>query len=401
MRKIIKLALCLAMLLCFCLQPQQAHAWGDSNDGRPSYTTDEVNNGALGETITFNSISDNPALGGDEKNFVGARRVDSDSAVWNANTIAAEDGERYYIRMYIHNDNPGGVDAMAKDTAVRFDVAKGSGTEVEMQGFITSSNASPAEYYDSVRFTSDTAFHLEYVPGSAFIENNGIAAGDGMGLSDEIVEAENGVLVGYDALDGNLPGGYPYAAYVGIEVRVVYDYSYIAETQVRLAGDDGAAWQKEISAGIGDEVEFQIVYQNLETAAVSDVMLKSTLPDGLEYVEGTMTLYNSAHPEGFAVEEGTVLFADGINIGSYDSNSNAYLRFRAKVVDDSLFFGENTLVDWGQIGIGSTVKQDSASVVVRNDLLPNLLGVILLGAAVTFGIVFVTLRVKIYRQKKS
>ena len=401
MRKTTKFALCLVVLLCLILSPQMAYAWGDSDGGRPSYTTDEVNNGALGETITFNSISDNPALGGDEKNFVGARRVDSDSAVWNANTIAAEDGERYYIRMYVHNDNPGGVDAVAKDTAVRFDVAKGSGTEVEMQGFITSSNASPAEYYDSVRFTSDTAFHLEYVPGSAFIENNGIAAGSGMGLSDEIVETETGVLIGYDALDGNLPGGYLYAAYVGIEVRVVYDYSFVAETQVRLAGDDDAAWQKEVNAGIGNEVEFQIAYQNLETAAVSDVMLKSALPDGLEYIDGTMMLYNSAHPEGFTVEDGMVLFSDGINIGSYDSNSNAYLRFRAKVVDDDLSFGENTLVNWGQIGIGSTVKQDSVSVVVRNDLLPNLLGVILLGAAVTFGIIFVTLRVKIYRQKKS
>ena len=401
MRKTTKFALCLVVLLCLILSPKMAYAWGDSDGGRPSYTTDEVNNGALGETITFNSISDNPALGGDEKNFVGARRVDSDSAVWNANTIAAEDGERYYIRMYVHNDNPGGVDAVAKDTAVRFDVAKGSGTEVEMQGFITSSNASPAEYYDSVRFTSDTAFHLEYVPGSAFIENNGIAAGSGMGLSDEIVETETGVLIGYDALDGNLPGGYLYAAYVGIEVRVVYDYSFVAETQVRLAGDDDAAWQKEVNAGIGNEVEFQIAYQNLETAAVSDVMLKSALPDGLEYIDGTMMLYNSAHPEGFTVEDGMVLFSDGINIGSYDSNNNAYLRFRAKVVDDDLSFGENTLVNWGQIGIGSTVKQDSVSVVVRNDLLPNLLGVILLGAAVTFGIIFVTLRVKIYRQKKS
>ena len=401
MRKTTKFALCLVVLLCLILSPKMAYAWGDSDGGRPSYTTDEVNNGALGETITFNSISDNPALGGDEKNFVGARRVDSDSNVWNANTIAAEDGERYYIRMHVHNNNPGGDNALAKDTAVRFDIAEGSGTEVEVQGFITSSNASPAEYYDSVRFTSDTAFHLEYVPGSAFIENNGIAAGSGMGLSDEIVETETGVLIGYDVLDGNFPGGYPYVAYVGIEVRVVYDYSYIAETQVRLAGDDDAAWQKEVSAGIGDEVEFQIAFQNLETLSVADVMARTVLPEGLEYVDGTLMLYNSVHPQGFTFEDGAVLFSDGINTGGYNSNSNFYLRFRAKVVEDSLSFGENTLVNWGQIGIGSTVKQDSASVVVRNNSLPNLLGVILLGAAVIFGIIFVTLRVKIYRQKKS
>lgn len=401
MRKTTKLALCLVVLLCLILSPKMAYAWGDSDGGRPSYTTDEVNNGALGETITFNSISDNPALGGDEKNFVGARRVDSDSNVWNANTIAAEDGERYYIRMYVHNNNPGGKNAVAKNTAVRFDVAKGSGTEVEVQGFITSSNASPAEYYDSVRFTSDTAFHLEYVPGSAFIENNGIAANGGMGLSDEVVETETGVLVGYDALDGILPGGYPYAAYMGIEVKVVYDYSYIVDMQVRPAGEADAAWQEEISAKVGDEVEFQIAFQNLEMLSVADVMAKTVLPEGMEYVDGTMMLYNSAHPQGFMFEDGAVLFSDGINTGGYDSNSNFYLRFTAKVVDTGLSFGENALVSWGQVGIGSGLKQDSASVIVRNDLLPNLLGVILLGAAVTFGIIFVTLRVKIYRQKKS
>lgn len=401
MRKIIKFALCLAVLLCVSLQPQLAYAWGDGDGGRPSYTTDEINNGALGETITFNSISDNAALGGDEKNFVGARKVAGGSGVWNADAIEAEDGEKYYIRMYVHNDNPGGDDAIAKDTTVRFDIAESSGTEVEVQGFITSSNASPAEYYDSVRFTSDTAFHLEYVPGSAFLENNGIAAEGGVGLSDETVETENGMLIGYDALDGNLPGGFPYAAYVGIEVKVVYDYSFTMGAQVRLAGDANAVWQKEVTAKGGDEVEFQISYQNLETATVSDVMAKSVLPDGLKYVDGTMMVYNSTYPQGFAVEDGTVLFFDGINIGSYDSNSNAYLRFRAKVVDNDLPFGENTLVNWGQIGIGSSVKQDSASVIVRNDLLLNLVGVILLGVAVTFGIIFVILRVKISRQKKS
>lgn len=400
MRKIIKLALCLAILFCFCLQPQQVYAWGDSGGGRPSYTTDEVNNGALDEAITFNSISDNPVLGGDEKNFVGARRVDSDSAVWNANTIAAEDGEKYYIRMYVHNDNPGGIDAVAKDTSVRFDIAEGIGTEAEVQGVITSSNTSPSEYYDSVRFTSGTAFHLEYVPGSAFIENNGIAANGGMGLSDEIVETETGVLIGYDVLDGNLPGGYPYVAYVGIEVKVVYDYSYTVDMQVRPAGEADAAWQEKVAAKIGDEVEFQIAFQNLETLSVADVMAKTVLPEGLEYVDGTMMLYNSAHPQGFTFEDGAVLFFDGINTGGYDSNSNFYLRFTAKVVDTRLSFGENTLVSWGQVGIGSGLKQDSVSVVVRNDLLPNLLGVILLGAAVAFGIIFVTLRVKIYRQKK-
>lgn len=269
MRKTTKFALCLVVLLCLVLSPKMAYAWGDSDGGRPSYTTDEVNNGALGETITFNSISDNPALGGDEKNFVGARRVDSDSNVWNANTIAAEDGERYYICMYVHNDNPGGKNAVAKDTTVRFDITEGSGTEVEVQGFITSSNASPAEYYDSVRFTSDTTFHLEYMSGSAFIENNEIAAGSGMGLSDEIVETETGVLIGYDVLDGNFPGGYPYVAYVGIEVKVALNLNENGEVEIpkeQIIGTASTLFGDKVYADVEDQLAAAVeeIQKNVE-----------------------------------------------------------------------------------------------------------------------------------------
>ena len=400
MRRIISLAVGLILLFALAA-PQTAYAWGDSDGGRPSYTTDEISNDALGDTITLNSISDNPNIGGDEKNFVGAKRVDSADTAWNADTIPAEDGERYFIRMYIHNNNPGGYDALAEDVSVRFDIAEGSGIEVEVQGFINSSNASPAEYYDNVNFTSDTAFHLEYVSGSAFIENNGIAADGGIGLSDEVVQGEGGVLIGFDGLDGNLPGGYQYAAYIGIEVEVVYDYSFTSETLVRLAGDDNAEWQKEITAEVGDEVEFQIYYQNIEASQVTDVMIRDSLPTNLEYVDGTAIIYNSTHPSGTAVDDGAELFAEGINIGNFASEANAYLRFSAKVVDEDLECGENTLVNWGQIGVGSATQQEYARVVVRNDSLPILLGVIFMIAAIIFGVIFLVLRIKIYRQKRS
>ena len=33
MRKTTKFALCLVVLLCFCLQPQLVYAWGDSDGG--------------------------------------------------------------------------------------------------------------------------------------------------------------------------------------------------------------------------------------------------------------------------------------------------------------------------------------------------------------------------------
>ena len=205
-------------------------AWGDNGGGRPSYTLEEINSGALGDTITLNSISDNPNIG-DEKNFVGARLLSDTSKVWNANEIEAVDGETYVIRAYVHNNSPKEYDAVAKDVTVNFDIAQGTGTDVEVQGIVTSSNASPTKYYDSVHFTSDVAFHLEYVAGSALLENNGIGAGGGVALPDAITAG--GTLIGYDALDGQVPGCFQFANYVTIEVKVVYDYSYTVDKTVR------------------------------------------------------------------------------------------------------------------------------------------------------------------------
>ena len=47
-----------AVMLAGTLTPVMVSAWGDSANGRPSYTIAEINEGKLGDTITFNSISD-------------------------------------------------------------------------------------------------------------------------------------------------------------------------------------------------------------------------------------------------------------------------------------------------------------------------------------------------------
>lgn len=132
--------------------------------------------------------------------------------------------------------------------------AKGK-QEVEVNGFIESDNATPKEYWDYVRFYSNTSFHLDYVFGSAMIYNRGatgttdpISAAEiesksgeelkallnshtvtGKPLGDDIVLKQkadgtlDGQLIGFDALDGNVPGCYEYSSYITIRVKAVYD----------------------------------------------------------------------------------------------------------------------------------------------------------------------------------
>ena len=146
-------------------------AWGDSDGGRKTYTVDEVNNGAIDDKIVLNSISNNPDL--NELYFVQARAAGSEN-VWNANDIEVENGKEYIVRLYVHNNNRFGTDMVAKDVFANVNVPTDSGKSITVTGTVSASNATPSKVWDEVVFKSSTnTFHLEYVKGSALIENKG------------------------------------------------------------------------------------------------------------------------------------------------------------------------------------------------------------------------------------
>ena len=271
------------------------------------------------------------------------------------------------IRLYVHNNNPNGVNAISRNTRVAFSLPTTSAKQVQVNGFIYSDNATPSEYWDYVNFNSDQAFHLEYVYGSALLENNGIGANGGIKLGDEIVTkaaSERGVQIGYDKLDGNVPGCYTYANYVTIRVKAVFDTDYRIEQKVRLAGT--TEWKTSVDAKVGDKVEFQVQYKNTSNDAIThrDVTIKDILPKNMQYVKGTTKLFNSNHPNGMNILSDTITDY-GINIGHYDKGANAYVRFTAEVVDKSLQCGSNTLVNWIQGSVGKKTIQDYATVVLN------------------------------------
>ena len=384
----IRVIIIIAVLNFIVLKVTNIYAWGDNGGGRPDYTIEEINNGAIGATeisdgenykesenypgtIVFNSISD--SVIGHEKNFVGTRecfqRADSTwigatkETIWNADEIPAKNNRTYIIRAYVHNNNPNGESAVAENTKVAFSVPSQSATEAKVTGYISSSNATPSEYWDSVVFKSDRAFHLEYVYGSALLENNGIGKG-GLTLSDEIVTkaSAGGTLISYDKLDGRVPGCYQYDNYVSIKVKVVFDYEFTTETRVRLEGEKN--WQDTVTANIGDKVEFQIEYWNTSNEWQNGVVINDILPPNLRYVPGSTKIKNSSHPNGAVINEDHII-GNGIQVGDYGPDANVYVIFTAEVVDDSLAGGQNTLINWGRVSVnGEKVIPDYAGVQV-------------------------------------
>lgn len=377
----------LTVALSVLLAPITVFAWGDNfgynpetgKNGRSSYTTEEINEGILGERIVFNSISDSEPIGGSEKNYVAARECilledgswegATKDTVWKGNDITVEDGKYYIIRLYVHNNNPNGKDAVAENVHASFSIPADYDAEnkrIQVNGFIDSSNAVPSEYWDYVNFNSDIPFHLEFINNSGLLENNGIGLG-GLILSDDVVKAKSGgVLIGYDALDGRIPGCYQYDNYVTVKVRAMFDYEYTVEQKVRIA-DSNDDWGDTIEAKVGDKVEFRIEYKNTSDKSQEGVAIKDILPSNLEYIAGSSTIKNSNHSTGAKILQDS-LVSNGIRIGDYSQEANAYIHFQAEVVDDDLEAGVNTLTNWSQAGVGLKTIQDHASVIVyKND----------------------------------
>lgn len=336
------------------MTPTLVSAWGDSANGRPSYTITKINNGDLKDTITFNSISDGKI--GDEKNFVGAK-LSGTTGEWNANSIDVKDGETYTVRLYVHNNSPKGTKAIAKDVKTTFSLPTNVSNSQTIIGYIDSSNATPNRYWDEVTLKSTDDFYLEYIKGSAKYTNAKMGT---VALADEIISS--GVKVGYESLNGEIPGCYEYDGVATIEVKVHKSVNAKLSKQVRIKGTK--EWSESVEAKIGDEVEFQIEYVNLLSETAKDVMIRDVLPENVEYIANSTYLYNANYQSGVQLKDNTVV-TSGINIGSYLTQGNAYVRFTTKVVDSSLKCGSNTLTNWASSTVNSKVAKDDASVVVK------------------------------------
>ena len=358
------------------------YGWGDNAGGRPTYTIADINAGKLGDKIVMNSIKDDDSSlteaerrAGvttpltDERSFIGIRDAATGAQgknnVWNIGNVNIEEGKTYVIRMYIHNNNPKGVNAVAKDVTAQVDLPNMVSKEARVTGYINASNATPSRYWDSLNLKSadGRAFYLDYIEGSALYENNIFKSGTT--LSDNLVST--GVKLGYDKLDGNMPGCYEYAGYVTLQVKPVFENTSIMK-QVRKQGEKD--WKESVDAKVGDTVEYQIHYKNLNASKVENVMIKDSLPTNMEYVKGTTKLYRSDLRDG-AVNNEDSLLTNGVNIGNYNLRGDGFIRFLAKVVDKNLVCGNNRLINWAKASANGFAVQDNADVYVKKECEPT------------------------------
>jgi uncharacterized repeat protein (TIGR01451 family) len=332
------------------------HAWGPTD--RATFTEQSP-----APYVTFNSITNNSNYG-DERNFAIVKEATSTSPSDWKDTLTVEPGKEYLVRVYVHNNAAQNLGLVATNTRASVNLPTTTAKSIEINSFISADNANPRQIWDQVTLTSDKNFNLSYVAGSAKYTNNLFPQGVALG---EDLFTSPGALLGYEKLDGKIPGCFKYSGYVTFKVKPQFaetaDFSM--NKQVRKNGITSGGWTENYAGKDGDKVDFVINYKNESQVTMKDVVVKDTLPAGLTYVPGSTVLANGNNPTGKTVSD-NVVTATGINIGSYLPGASAWVRFSATVASsDELVCGVNTLKNTATVVTDYGNKSDDATVTVE------------------------------------
>ena len=354
--------------------PNATHAGYASHD-KPAfdYNSTEDRKGATGGVV-FNNFINTPSYG-NERAFHTVRKTGNVGEV-GQHARDVEVGDRLTLRAYIHNNaNPGLNDdpskgpgefdgaGVAEDTRIAFLIPSGTSTNLRTISYLSTDASKVADGYksivtDTVDFSSDEPFQIDYIEGSARLNTaghngslgwSGLPAGeedDGIRLSDSIVQpgsdGRGGVLVSYDQVDSNgvptgeWPGCFEFDGMVLIDVQIVApDVEF--EKQVATVGQNGD-WVETAYAQPGDVVAWYLEYRN-EADGVADgvaqnVRIRDHLPPYLELIPGSVKVVDAARPQGEQLSDEGLFSANGVLLGSYLPGANGYIQYQTRVLDD-------------------------------------------------------------------
>lgn len=322
-----------AVALPMAIGAQEDHvdSWGPD---RPTYAYNEGHNVGSTTGPVFNSFTGVPSYG-DERNFTTVSRDGITN--WSGN-IKVNPGDEFYVRAYVHNNanvdtNGANFDGIgvARDTRVRIYIPSEEAKGINVASYVSASNTAIPRVYDSANVTTDAAaFSLSYVPGTAKMYNYAKYK-DGVALPDSVVaNSGNGALIGYNALDGNLPGCFDYRATVIVKVKVNAP-AMTLKKQVTTPGSSN--WTENLVAKTGDTVSWLLTYKNTGTSQMNNVVIRDIVPKDVTVVPGSIVLIDSNHKAPGLTLPDDVLY-NGANVGAYAAGATGYIKFRTVVKKD-------------------------------------------------------------------
>lgn len=342
----------LSMLAAMLLVPAVLFAWGPS---RTTYTMAKP-----ADHVVFNSITDNPVVG-DERQFTGIKdNANTNAGGWQ-NTVTAQAGHEYLVRVYVHNNAASNLNLVAKNTRVTAALSTATSTSVPITTYVSADNAE--KVWADVRLSSNEAFNIAYVAGSAKFYNN-VTGQAGRSVSDSLVNP-GGALVGYQSNNGDVPGCMQYAGYLTFKVKAQFaptsNANFTVSKEVSKHGAN--QWVENYVAQPGETVDYLLEYKNTGTVVQNNVVISDQLPAGMTYVAGSTILGNPSHPGGVKASDNVT--TTGINVGGYNPGQNAWVIFSAKAPEvNALACGTNSLVNTEKVETDYNTKTDTATVTV-------------------------------------
>ena len=348
----------LAVVLAAVIIPASLLAWGPD---RPTYTMEHP-----ADHVTFNSITNNPKHG-DERNFVQIREA---GGTFGEN-VQIQPGKTYDVYVFYHNNYRDHTESeqerlngkgVARDTTMRVQMPASvkAGEKARFTGVISASNAQPSQVWDEAYGTATSDVALRYVPNSAKITNNGATNGSAMPNS----LFTTGAYLGFNNMDGNLPGCNEFSGYVIYQFTAVQP-NFEIQKQVSKAGQNQYA--KRIEVKKNDIVDYKIQYKNTGSVQQDKVVIKDELPAGVEYVNNSTFVATSQTGGKWTKITDNGIIGRGINIGSYAPGGNAYVKFSAKITDKA----SGELVNTAYAETDNGTKKDTAVVTVKENDKPQ------------------------------
>lgn len=359
----------LLMLAAAVIVPAVLWAWGP---GRPLYT---IENAA--PHVTFNSITNHQDIK-DETNFVRIREAVSGTNF--RDDVQLQAGKTYEVMVFYHNNAKQELNDVIGEDGHPVGVARNAQARVQMPGrlaagetatitgFISADNAKPREVWDNARATTtDGAVALRIVPGSAKIASSNGAV-KGKTLPNELFTT--GTQLGFNQLDGVLPGCNKYSGYITFRFTVDKP-DFTLDKQVSV--DGGKTWTESAKTTPGSTIQYRLIYKNTGTVQQDNVILKDELPAGVTYVPGSSQIANATTGGAYKSTVDGITGSGGYKIGSFTPGSNNYFKFSAKVGANSTLAkcGDNKLTNKVIAYTENGSKSDTADVTVRKDCPPT------------------------------
>ena len=342
-----------ALALAVMLPVANGFAWGPD---RSTYTMNKP-----ADHVTFNSITDNPAIG-DERNFVHV----AEKGGKFSDEVKIVPGKVYEVYIGYHNNaasnyNASGVGiATGAKVSSQFPSTVNSSAKGKVSAIISATNATPKDVWDEAYFTTDSKADvvLRYVDASAKIYNGGKT--NGTVLSEDLFKT--GTYLGYYKLEGLLPGCTEYSGHIIYELKA----EQVGATVKKSVSTDGENFFDSVTANPGDTITYKVTFTNTGNVDLTNVTFHDKLPTGVTLVNGSTVLTNNANPNGIKMAD--LIGQNGFDTGLYGQGASATLVYKVKLNSDIVAKGNcgaNEFTNTVFVDHDAGEIQDSATVNVN------------------------------------